>query len=413
MAGTSGPAAASGPLKGVKVLDLTRYQNGPHATVMMSDYGADVIKLEHTVVGDPGRNNRLGDGFQWYHEAFNRGKRSITLNLTRPESKPIFTKLLQWADVLTENFRPGYLDSLGFGYDEVRKMNPSLIYASNSGFGENGAWAKRGSFDVICQGFSGMAVAQGGGRDHKPMFVENCIADQVGAMNFAYGIVAALFARERNGGRGQHLVTSQLGACVSLQAFWLQPYLHAGFQRNDGNPPWEGSPSLMLCKGSDLWFAVAPTEPKYWPGVCAVLERSDLLEDPRSKDVSARFKNAAWLRSEFDREFEKRPRAEWVDRFLKHDIPVGPCNDYKDLAAEPQLWDNKYLVKVQHPKWGEQTYVGCPVQFSETATQVQGPAPRHGEHTGSVLRSLGVTDDEMSQLVAAKAITVPAQKSKL
>ena len=138
--------------------------------------------------------------------------------------------MCRWADVLAENFKPGFLDQIGFGYEDLRHINPSLIYASNSGFGARGDWAGRGSFDVVCQGFSGMAVAQAGGASQKPFFVENGVADQVGAMNFAYAIVSALYAREKRGGKGQRIETSQLGACISLQAFWLTPFLHTGQQ---------------------------------------------------------------------------------------------------------------------------------------------------------------------------------------
>ena len=343
-----------GPLDGVKVLDLSRYQNGPHATLMMADYGADVLKVEHVKGGDPGRNNRSSDGYQWYHEAFNRGKRSLALDLRHPDAKPVVRELVKWADVLAENFKPGFLDSIGLGYADLKEVNPSLIYASNSGFGERGDWAERGSFDVVCQGFSGMAVAQGGGVSHKPMFVENGVADQVGAMNFAYAIVAALYAREKRGGKGQRIETSQLGACISLQAFWLTPFLHSGRQRDDGNPPWHGSLSLMLQRASDGWFTVAPTEQKFWPRVCKAIERPDLKEDHRSVDMSARFKNAEWLHEELAKEFVKMPRDHWIKELLVNDVPCGPCYDYAGLREEPQVWENEYLVELEHPKFGKQ-----------------------------------------------------------
>ena len=148
-------------------------------------------------------------GFHSYIEAFNRGKRSLTLDLRNPASKDVIHRMLQWADVLTENFRPGFLDSIGYSYEECKKVNPSIIYASNSGFGPEGDWSRNGSMDAVCQAMSGAAVAQGGGPSHEPVLIENCPADQSGAWNFAFSIVSALFHRERTG-RGQWLQTSQL-----------------------------------------------------------------------------------------------------------------------------------------------------------------------------------------------------------
>jgi len=178
---------------------------------VFADYGADVIKVEHPVGGDPGRGSRLANGFHYYHEAFNRGKKSMTLDLRAPGARDVFMKLVSWADVLTENFRPGYLDENGFGYEDCKAVNPKIIYSSNSGFGPRGPWAERGSMDAVCQAMAGMTVAQGGGPSHRPILQENCPADQVGAMNFAFAITAALLHCERTG-EGQKIETSQLGA---------------------------------------------------------------------------------------------------------------------------------------------------------------------------------------------------------
>lgn len=409
---------AQGPLKGVKVLDLTRYQNGPWATCMLSDFGADVVKVEHTMGGDPGRANRMADGYQFYHEAFNRGKRSLTLDLTKPEAQGVMKKLVEWADVLTENFRPGYLERLGFGYEKMKQINPKLIYASNSGFGPRGAWAHRGSFDAICQAFSGMSVAQAGGKDFKPILAENCIADQVGAMNFAYSIVSALYAREKTG-TGQKLETSQLGACVGLQAFWMTASMHSGDQRNDGKVPFDGSLSLMFCKAQDGWFSIAPAGDKFWPRVCQAAERPDLITDPRSKDFSVRTKNAAWINAELDKSWIAKPREYWLDAFERADVPCGPCLDYDGVKNNQQIWDNGYLTKLDHPRFGEQTYVGVPSLFSGTPGKVQGVAPEFGEHNTDVLSNVaGLSAADIEKLVQAKAVlpqpaTPPKKASKL
>ena len=189
-----------GPLTGIKILDFTRFQNGPHATVMLSDMGAEIIKIERPGEGDPGRAlGREEDGFCAYFEALDRGKKSMTIDLAKEEGALIIRKLLEEVDVLTENFRPGLLDSLGFGYEDVRQINPQLIYAVNSGFGSEGDWAPRGSFDIVTQGMTGAMIGQAGGPGNTPIQIPWGLADQVGSMIFAYGIMAAIVARERYG----------------------------------------------------------------------------------------------------------------------------------------------------------------------------------------------------------------------
>lgn len=378
------------PLDGVRILDLTRYQNGAHATSMLSDMGADVLKIELPGEGDHGRSlGRLPDGFSAYFEGHNRGKRSMTLDLRLPEGQEVIRRLAAQSDVLTENFRPGLLDSLGLGYEDIKAVNSKIIYASNTGFGPKGDWSTRGSFDVVAQGMSGAMIGVGGGPGNVPVAMPWGLADQVGSMIFAYGIVAAVLAKER-WGVGQRVDVSQLGAMLTLQAAPLTGFLHTGVQpstppgRRYTHPSFGAYPA-----GDGKWFTVGALDPKFWAGFCRAIDRVDLIKDPRCAQAAARVENADWLRVELAAEFAKWPRAEVLERFIAQKIACGPVYDYAELTEDPQFWVNGYLVEVEHPHFEGHRAVGIPLTMSETPLRVQGPAPELGQHTEEVLLSLG------------------------
>jgi crotonobetainyl-CoA:carnitine CoA-transferase CaiB-like acyl-CoA transferase len=385
------------PLEGIKVVDFTRYQNGPHATVMLSDMGARIIKVEMPGDGDPGRSLGVAsDGFCSYFEALNRGKESVTLNLYEEGAREVVHRLVAEADVLTENFRPGFLDRLGYGYEELRKVNERLIYATNSGFGPDGQWRDRGSFDVVAQGMSGAMVSQAGGPGNVPVSCAWGLADQVGSMAFAYGIMTALVARERFG-MGQRVDVSQLGAMVTLQALSVQAYLHTERQTTvPGGRPF--SATFAWYQASDgEWFTIGILDPKHWPKLCAALERADLVTDERSADPFARNANRDWLMAEIQKTVSTRPRAEWLTRICAQDVPTGPVYDYAGVVADEQFWKNGYLQHVEHPHFPGHRAVGIPVSMSETPPKVQGVAPELGQHTEQVLLDLGYTWEDIER----------------
>lgn len=387
-----------GPLDGIKVLDFTRYQNGPHATVMLSDMGADILKVETPAGGDLGRALGVGkDGFCSYFEALNRGKKSITLDLRHETARDVVLRLVQVYDVLTENFRPGFLDSVGLGYDVLSAANPRLIYATNSGFGPRGQWRERGSFDVVSQGMSGAMVSMGGGPGMEPRNGPWGLADQVGSMVFAFGITNAIVARERFG-VGQKVDVSQLGAMLTLQALGLQAFLHNGRQ---GVLPYAraGNPPFSWYEGSDgKWVTVGVLDPKNWPKLCAALERPDLATDPRSADAFARSDNREWVFAELEKAFAKFPRDEAMRRLMDADVPTGPVYDYAEVAADEQMWVNGYLAEIEHPNFPEHRVVGVPVELSATPGGIQGPAPELGQHTEEVLLELGYSWEEIEAM---------------
>jgi CoA:oxalate CoA-transferase len=384
------------PLEGLRVLDFTRFQNGPHATVMLSDMGADVLKVERPGSGDPGRAlGRRPDGFCGYFEALDRGKKSITLDFGGEEGRKIIHQLVEQADVVTENFKPGLMDSLQLGYEDLKKVNSRLIYAVNSGFGPVGPWADKGSFDIVAQGMSGAMLSQGGGPDAEPVQINWGLADQVGSMVFAYGIMTAIVARERHG-VGQKVDISQLGAMVTLQTLSFTSFLHTGEQFNRGP---RGNPTFTYYQGSDGgWFTIGVLTPKFWVGLCFALERPDLLTDERCAEPFARFENATWLLDELGAAFKAKPRDYWMDALRDAEVPCGPIYDYAEAVDDEQIWANDYLVDLEHPSFEGHRAVGVPVSFSETPGGVQGPAPELGQHTEETLLELGYDWDQISAL---------------
>lgn len=388
----------SAPLDGIKVVDFTRYQNGPHATAMLADMGADVLKVEMPGNGDPGRQLGVGaDGFCSYFEALNRGKRSMTLDLRAEGALEIIRKLVAEADVLAENFRPGYLDSIGLGYDDLKGANPKLIYATNSGFGPEGDWATRGSFDVVAQGMSGAMIALGGGPGERPITAPWGLADQTGSIMFAYGIMTALLARERFG-VGQKIDVSQLGAMLTLQALSLQAYLHSKTQPIlKPGKSFSATFSWYQCADGE-WLTVGVLDPKFWPVLCRALEREDLIEDERSMDPFQRRDNEEWLRGELAGAFKAQPRDVWIERLVAGKVPCGPVYDYQQVAEDEHFWLNGYLQEAPHQNFEQHHVVGIPVSFSETATKVQSAAPELGQNTEEVLLGLGYDWDDIVRL---------------
>jgi len=384
------------PLEGIKVLDFTRYQQGPFATVMLADMGADVIKVEERRNGDLGR--ALGaqpDGFCGYFEAHNRNKRSITLDVRTEKGKQIVRRLAERVDVVVENFRPGVMDRLGIGYADLKAVNPRIIMASASGYGMRGPDAKKPSFDIIGQAVGGIMVSQGGGPENEPQMVTAGFADHVGAMFLAFGVAMALIARDRFG-IGQHLDASLLGGQIAFQAMGycrsLQNGVHSSFVAG-GNP-------LFRAYGcaDGKWLAIGILDPKVWPSLTAALDRPDLEHDQRFAVPFARHDNAHELTGHLAEIFRTRPRDEWLKLLEQHDVAAGPVRDHVEAAEDPQVLANEYIVTVEHPHIGPIRVPGIPVNFSETPGSVRTAAPELGQHTEEVLLELGYTWEEMGQL---------------
>jgi CoA:oxalate CoA-transferase len=396
-----------GPLDGIRIIDWTIWQQGPVATQMLADLGAEVIKIEERERGDPGRgitaiagSGTVKGGRNYYFEANNKHKKSIALNLKRPEAREIVHRLAAQSDVFVQNFRKGVAARLGLGYADLSALNARIIYASASGYGPDGPDSGEPSFDYLGQARSGIMNAVGTGST-TPTYIFGGIADQVGAIMLAYGVLAALFARERTG-LGQEVDASHLGSMMALQGLNVAARTIMGkeFPRNTRanafNPLW----NHYRC-ADDKWISLAMLQPdRYWKDFCVTIGRNDLIEDPRFADIKSRGKNAVALIEMIDAVFATRPRDEWM-RTLKAggDFIYTVVNSVSDLPDDPQVKANNYVVDYEHPALGNMTLLGMPVKLSVTPGDPRGHAPELGEHTEVILtETLGYSWDEVARL---------------
>ena len=391
-----------GPLDGIRILDFTRYQQGPFATVLLSDLGADVLKVEAREQGDLGRSLGLQpDGWCAYFEAHNRNKRSITIDLRAPEGKEIVLRLAKDVDIVTDNFRPGVMKRLGLDYDALCQVNPLIITGSASGFGPVGPNAFDPSFDIIGQGMGGIMSNQGGGPDEPPMSVMGGTADQVGAMIFALGLCSAVVARERQG-IGQHVDVSLLGSQLALQGLQLTGFMRSGVQHatpQRGNPVFAHFP----CRDRKS-LTIGLLDPKWWPGLCSAIGREDLTNDERYATQRDRQHNRVALLAELDAAFMQRDRDDWLPILKKADVPCGPVHDYAAATTEPQSLANEYITTLEHPSLGPVRVVNSPIRMSKMKVGARHTAPELGQHTEEVLLDLGYTWDDIEKLKSANII---------
>ncbi len=393
------------PLAGVRILDMTIWQQGTHATALLADLGADVIKIEGPANPDPGRGVKLATNeLNAYFENHNRGKRSLVLDYKRPEGRDLLLRLARTADVFTNNFRKGVLERAGLAYENFRAVNPRLIYAVASGYGNEGPERTLPSMDIMGQARGGM-MSQNGDPDGPPMPLPAAVGDQVGAYFLSHGILAALYMRERTG-EGQQVDASLLGAQVDFQSHLLQGYLFTGNtpprrHRSQWQPMWNSY------QGSDgRWFVMGliPQE-RWWPQLVRVLGIADWEQDPRFATAADRLANAPALVERFDALFATQPRDHWVALLSQHQLMAARVQDYDELRADPQVIANRYIVEIDHPTGRRVAMANHPVRFSAApGTGVQGPAPEFGQHTEEVLLEAGLTWEEIAELREKGAI---------
>lgn len=393
------------PLDGIKILDLTIFQNGPWATVMLSDMGAEVIKVEDPRGGDPGRGISTSTGaHNSYFETMNRNKRSITLNLKSDEGRAVFLRLAEKADAITQNFRLGVVERLGVDYETVRKINPGIIYASVTGLGHEGPHASDGIFDSLGQARGGFLWMNSLGRDY-PESPAGGISDQCGAMTLAWGVAMGVIARERHG-VGQHIQTSQLGGILMLQAMAINGYLINGSlpaPKSRGRTPNPLMNSYRCADGKLL--AIGGVGPdRYWPAFVEILGIEHLRDDERFRDNEARAANSAELIAMLDERFLAKSRDEWVEAMRQRNIICQPVLDYAEVAEDAQARANGYVTEVPHPDVGSLTEIGVPVHLPQTPGAPRRSAPKLGEHTDEVLSEAGYSAAEIGGLRERGAI---------
>jgi crotonobetainyl-CoA:carnitine CoA-transferase CaiB-like acyl-CoA transferase len=340
--------------------------------------------------------------FSAYHLAHNRGKRSITLNLKTEEARDVVRKLIPQMDVMVHNFRPGAMERLGLGYDDVRPLNERIIYAHASGWGPEGPKAQHPAFDIAAQARGGL-MSITGEADGGPLPAGVAIADYIGAVNLAMATIAALYAREKTG-VGQCIDTSLFGTQIAAQAWELQYYIVSGRKKRSGRGHAYLPTIWRTFQTADGWAVVGGVGDDRWPAFCQAVGMPELERDERFVNAGVRRDNLDVLYALLDDKFLAKTTREWMDVLEAHDMICGPVQDYEQLIADPQALANDYLVEVDHPTQGRTQVIGAPWRFSETPARVAAAAPELGQHTEEILLGLGYTWEQIAALRDAGAV---------
>jgi CoA:oxalate CoA-transferase len=394
----------SGPLAGVRVVEITMFQQGPVAGTKLADLGADVIKVEPKE-GDPARGfmRLIGatvglKGHNYYFESNNRNKRSVALDLKSAQGKEIFLKLIDKADVFVTNMSIDAPIKIGIGPDDLLKRNPRLIYAHSSGWGRKGPDAGDLSFDYTGIARSGLMMCAGE-KGSPPSQLLPGMGDQIGGLVLAWAVTAALYAREKTG-KGQLVDTSLMGSIIALTGLILDAPAMLGKEyprdsRTDaGNPMY----NHYRCR-DDKWIAVAHLQPdRYWPTFCKAMEIADLEKDARFNSMEARGSNSKELIKILDEKFASKTRDEWLKQLKQAGCICTPIQSLTEVTRDPQAVANNYMIEVDHPDVGKLTQVGFPWDFSDTPASWRTKAPGLGEHTAEILSELGYTKEQISQM---------------
>lgn len=389
---------AEQPLKGIRVLDLTRVLAGPYCAMLLGDMGAEVIKVEEPGKGDDTRGwPPFSGGESTYFMSVNRNKKSITLNLKAPEGREILKKLAKKSDVLLENFRTGTMEKLGLGYATLSKLNPRLVYCAISGFGESGPESHRGGYDLIVQAESGVMDLTGF-PDGPPVKVGNSIADLVAGMSGAHGVTLALLARHKSR-RGQKVEIAMLDVMASLLTYQAGMYLNAGrtpARRGNEHPsivPYE------VFKAADGYLALGVANNSLWERCCAALERSDLAKDPRYATEAARVENRATLVPLLNQVLAVRSGEDWMKRLEAVGVPAGRIRTVPEVCESEHLRARGMLVALPHAKAGTVKMMGVPIRLHATPGRARTAAPVLGRDTDAVLtRVLGLRRADVQRL---------------
>ena len=388
------------PLEGVRVLDLTNVMAGPYCSMVLGDMGADVTKIENFPEGDTSRRfDPQVNGESYCFAVLNRNKKSVALDLKEPRGKEVFMKLAAQADIIMENFRPGVVGKLGIDYDSVRAFNPGVIYASMSGFGQTGPYGRKGGFDIIAQGMSGIMMMTGypGGRPAKVGIAMNDIASGVTAL---YGILGAYIGRLRSGA-GQYLETSLLEAGLAWTPWEFGAFFGAGEIPGATGTRHRRSTPYQAYRTKDGYVTVGAGNNKLWNNFCTmVVDKPEWLVDPRFARLSSRLAHIDALEQEIEAIFTTQPTAHWVEKLDAADVPAGPVYGYEEIMNDPHIKARKMVVEIDHPKIGRMKTIGLPIKSSGELTAIRLPAPWLGQHSAEVLRTLGYDGADLDTLFA-------------
>ena len=372
-----------GALDHLLVLDLTSHLSGPYCAMMLADNGAEVIKIEPPT-GDSARNMPpFVNGESAPFMTWNRNKRSIVLDLKQSTDKAALFDLIDRADVLIENYRPGVLARLGLGWDVLHARNPRLILASISGFGQTGPYASRGGFDLITQAMSGL-MSTNGPADGDPFRLPIAISDVTAGMFLAFGVLAAVEARHRSG-EGQHVETSLLEAATSLAVYESAHYFATGTRPPRIGQAHRGSSPYQCFATEDGHITIGASQQKFFQQLCVIVGMPELVADPRFSSVAERVAHNDALVALLAAPLRAKPSAHWLAALETVGIPAGPVLHYDEVFTDPHILARGMVARTDHPVTGPFHTLGVPVKLSATPGSVRLPAPRLGEHTAEIL----------------------------
>lgn len=381
-------------LEGTRVLELGTFITGPCAGMLLADLGAEVIKIEQPGKGDPFRNYE-GGLYSPQFRAYNAHKRSLTLDLKAARAREVLERLVLDADVLVENYRPGVLDNMGYGWDRIHELNPRLVYCSITGFGSTGPYADRPCYDTVAQALSGY-LSQSVDPEN-PRVVGPALADAVSGMYAAYGILGALVERGRTS-KGRHVEVAMLDSLIAFGTAPFAGYFATGRVPGPVTRPSVSQSYALLCADAKLIALHLAAVDKFFQSLAVAIERPGLASDARFGSSKLRAANYAALTIELQTVFSQHPRAHWLARLTEHDVPHAPIATLDEVCADPQVQHNAIFQKLLHPIQGEVMKVGRPVLYDGDRDAGTMPPPMLGEHSESILRELGFSAETIESM---------------
>lgn len=392
----------SGPLNGIRIIEVTSMLTGPWATSILGDQGADVIKVEVPSVGDHTRSagaDRGGLPVNFLN--INRSKRSLTLNLKNHQGVSILKQLATTADVFVQNFRPGVVERLGIGEPDIRKVSPKVIYMSMSGWGEHGPLAQKPVYDPVIQALSGLTTIQAGSDDARPRLIRTILPDKLTAVVASQAITAALLTRERTG-KGQHVRLSMLDAVLNF--LWASDMGGQTYVDDPVSNQAAASFIDLIYETKDGYMTVSTMGNKEWLALSRAFERPDLLKDPRFKTPQLRDQNVNERLALVQAELKTKTTAKWLEIFEKEEVPSAPALTRQEMIEHPQVTASEILIEYDHPVAGRLRQTRTAARFEGTPPGPPQGAPRLGEHNTQILMELGLSEDEIIELSQSGAI---------
>jgi len=381
-------------LEGTRVLEFGTFITGPCAGMLLADLGADVVKIEQPGKGDPFRGYE-GKLYSPSFRAYNARKRSLTLDLKAPQAREVLERLLPQTDVLVENYRPGVLDGLGYGWDRLHELNPRLVYCSITGFGSAGPYADRPCYDTVAQALSGYLSQCVDPAN--PQVVGPALADALSGMYAAYGILGALVERGRTG-LGRHVEVAMLDSLIAFGTTSFAGYFATGNIPGPLSRPRVSQSYALTCADGKLVALHLASVDKFFQSLTVAIGRPDLASDERFTSTRSRAANYEALRAQLQSVFRQQARAHWLARLTEHDVPHAPVATLDEVCADPQVQHNAVFQKLLHPTRGEVMNVRRPVLYDGDRDAGAVPPPTLGEHSDAILRELGYSKEAIEAM---------------